>query len=328
MTTDQLLPAVADRADGKPRQLGTEIEFASVSIATAADLIKSNFGGEIQVKSDYQYLVAGTRYGDFGVELDFEYLKKRGLSRRSGEFKPSDFERMTEDVLATAARQIVPCEVVSPPMPIAELPALDALCEQLAEQGAQGTGHSLLYAFGVHFNPEIPDLEAPVALAYLQAFVLLSDWIIKRSKIDLSRRVSTFADPFPRDYVIKLLQPDYAPNWGQLIDHYIDDNPTRNRGLDMLPLFAHVDEQRVRDRLSDSLIKSRPTFHYRLPNCRLGEPGWSIVSEWQYWLCVERLANDSVLRRELMDEYLQLQNSLIKRWFGNWAERLDDIFHG
>jgi len=326
MTDNNILPAVANKADGTPRRVGTEIEFAGVSIGTTASLIADHWGGNIQVESDYEYKVVDSHYGDFKIELDFEYLKKRGQSRRSGMLKPNNFERVSEDILAAAAKQVVPCEVVSPPMAIADMPVLDELCARLAEQGAQGTGDSLLYAFGVHFNPEIPALDASLARDYLQAFVLLSEWIIKRSRIDLSRRISTFADPFPRHYVSKIIQPDYAPDWSQLIDDYIDDNPTRNRGLDMLPMFAHVDETRVRSRLSDSLIKSRPTFHYRLPNCRLGEADWTIMSEWQYWLRVEQLAQDASLRSQLMKEYLQLQNSTVSRLLSDWPERMDEIF--
>src|SRR3546814_9457337 len=45
-------------------------------------------------------------------------------------------------------------------------------------------------------------------------------------------------------------------------------------------------------RLTDELIKARPTFHYRLPNARLADPQWSIVREWNLWVRVERLAHD------------------------------------
>jgi hypothetical protein len=44
-----------------------------------------------------------------------------------------------------------------------------------------------------------------------------------------------------------------------------------------LPLFAFLDEDRVRAKLDDPLIKSRPTYHYRLPNTDFHKPNWGIV---------------------------------------------------
>jgi hypothetical protein len=62
----------------------------------------------------------------------------------------------------------------------------------------------------------------------------------------------------------------------------------------MLPVFAHIDGPRVRGRLTDQKISSRPTFHWRLPNADLESPFWSIAHEWERWLSVEELAIDEV----------------------------------
>ena len=39
-------------------------------------------------------------------------------------------------------------------------------------------------------------------------------------------------------------------------------------------------------------INRRPTFHYRLPDARLSDPGWSIAPDWNRWVAVERVADD------------------------------------
>ena len=73
----------------------------------------------------------------------------------------------------------------------------------------------------------------------------LFDWLRSRCHPDLSRRISPYIEPYPLDYARLILQPDYAPDSGRLIDDYLRHNPTRNRALDMLPVFAHLDEARV-----------------------------------------------------------------------------------
>jgi hypothetical protein len=50
--------------------------------------------------------------------------------------------------------------------------------------------------------------------------------------------------------------------------------------------------ERVRARLPNEKIGKRPTFHYRLPDARVSDPGWSIAPDWNRWVAVERLAVD------------------------------------
>jgi hypothetical protein len=81
-----------------------------------------------------------------------------------------------------------------------------------------------------------------------------------RADINLTRRITSYIDPFPIEYVRKVIAPAYRPDLGTLIDDYLEHNPTRNRALDLLPLFLHLDEERVRAITDDPLIKPRPTF--------------------------------------------------------------------
>lgn len=66
-------------------------------------------------------------------------------------------------------------------------------------------------------------------------------------------------------------------------------------------MFAHLDAGRVAARIDDPLIKARPTFHYRMPDARLSDPNWSVVTEWNDWVRVEQLAANSE-RLEAMAE--------------------------
>ena len=45
--------------------------------------------------------------------------------------------------------------------------------------------------------------------------------------------------------------------------------------------------------MADPRIEPRPAFRYRLPRARLGDPKWSVLLEWNRWVEVERLAEDT-----------------------------------
>ena len=100
----------------------------------------------------------------------------------------------------------------------------------------------------------------------LKSFFCLYDWMIDVERPDLARRVTPYINHFESDYIKLVLNRDYDPTIEQLIDDYLEYNPTRNRNLDMLPLFAFIDEKRVRSVVDDPRVNARPTFHYRLPN--------------------------------------------------------------
>jgi hypothetical protein len=162
----------------------------------------------------------------------------------------------------------------------------------LREIGAKGTQDAPFYAFGLHFNPEVPRQDVTTAAAFLKSFVLLNPWLRREVAPDRTRDLLGFADPFPTDYVRKIVSPDYWPDMPRFIDDYLEANPTRNRDLDLLPLLHHFDETRVRTVLPNEKINGRPTFHYRLPDARVSDPGWSIAPDWNRWVAVERLAAD------------------------------------
>jgi len=319
---DALLPPEVLTEDGAKRRLGVELEFSGLDIEVASAIVQTTFGGSIAVVSDFEHKVKDTALGDFNVELDFEYLKTIGREEALAD-RASLLDHVPQWLVEEIARHLVPIEVVSPPVAMDQLEHLDALAAKLREAGALGTRQSPLYAFGLHLNPEMPALHAETICAYLRAFLCLYDWLLKVSEVDWSRRVTPYINPFPIEYVRRLVAPDYAPSLTALMDDYLEANAERNRALDMLPLFAHLDEDRVRACVDDPRIKPRPTLHYRLANCDIDRPGWGVHLAWRHWLEVERLANDRERLAEVAAGYHEHLGKITSRTFEDWATRCE-----
>jgi hypothetical protein len=293
------------RADGLPRRVGVEIEFAGIVIDEAAELVRQLYGGEITTKNRFEQMVVGTRFGDFRVEIDSKPLTERrylGLCERLGLGEKATVA--VEDAIEAVARHWIPCEIIAPPIPIDELPDLERLRAALHARQALGTRASVFYGFAFQLNPEVPALEVTSLARHLQAFLLLYDWLVEISEIDLTRRLGPFIQPFSESYRRQILRPDYRPSMSEFIDDYLTSNPTRNRPLDLLPVFAMVDLERVLAVAKQhDKIKARPTFHYRLPNCLVDDPAWSFATEWNRWCEVERLAEDPDRLGRLLRDY-------------------------
>lgn len=294
MNANWQLPEELNKADGSPRRVGIEIELQGIDVKDIAELTAETLGGTVDQVSSVEFNVAVPDLGEYRIEVDFRLLKelaREGQGRREeGEDGLMNF---AIDLLGGASAVLVPCEIVTPPMPMQSMAEpMDALVERLRAAGAKGTRQSLLYAFGVHLNVEPPDLEAGTVLDYLRAFVCLYDWVVDEDQIDVSRQISPYIRPYKRDYDLLISNPEYSPDWSRLVDDYLEHNPTRDRALDMLPMFAHIDEKRVTAVVDDPLIKPRPAFHYRLSNSCVDEDGWSIASPWNRWMQIERLASD------------------------------------
>lgn len=242
--------------------------------------------------------------GDFRIEVDsgalrdrryVEVLEGMGLS-----LDRSQLEKPLDTLLGWLAELVVPFEVTTPPIPLGELSRVDELRAALAERKARGTGSRLRYAFGLHLNPEAPSLEVESILRHLRAFLLLYERLVDDSEVDLTRRITPFIDEFPAAYRRLVLDPGYAPSIEELAADYVAHNPTRNRALDLLPLLAHrLGADRLEGLPEEERRVPRPTYHYRLPDCRLDEPSWTVAEEWNRWLEVERLAArpDELARR-------------------------------
>lgn len=316
------LPKLRKNPQGNPRRVGVELEMIGLELNDIAEIVAARLGLSINTDGRYRRVLSGDDAGDWVVELDFDLLQRLGQEERGKEALLDELRDSAENLLNALAELVVPRELVSPPLPLQRLDEIEDLIVLLRAAGAKGTSDSVGYAFSMQFNPEVPREDAALITAYLQAFLCLYDWLLLRAKVNLTRRITSYIDPFPVDYVQKALQPDYAPGIDELIDDYLEYNPTRNRALDLLPLFLHLDEDRVREVTSDPLIKPRPAFHYRLPNCEIDEPGWGLHLAWNDWLEVEALAVDPKRLAACSAAYLAFLDKPLKRWLGDWAKEV------
>jgi hypothetical protein len=296
-----LQPELLKNLEGSERQVGFELEFSGLDVTETCRLITAVYSGKTSVESDFEAQVETAELGVFTVELDWqlgkELAKNAGRKPESGE--SSELKNSISQTLASLAGQIVPLEVVCPPLPLSKLELLEPLIEQLRRAGAKGTGESPVFAFGVHINTEIPDASATCLRRYLQAYCVAQDWLIKTHDIDLTRRLTPYVDLYPEEYLRTVLDYDDSIDMDTLIGDYLSHNRTRNRALDMLPLFRYLDEKRVDQAMDDKLTNARPTFHYRLPNCEINRDGWHLNESWNTWCVVEYLA----VREELLDDF-------------------------
>lgn len=320
------MPPRSRNAQGEMRKVGIEIELGGLGLDQTLAIVRDHVGGEIVSESRTKGSVERTPLGKFKVEVDSTPLKERSYLRplaAIGLDQDSSAAQVIEESVLAVAGEFVPLEVVSPPIALDQLALLDPLWAALREAGAEDTRSSLLHAFGLHLNPEPPDLEVNTILNSLRGFLLLEDWIMETSNIDISRLVAPYIRRFPEAYRRKILEPAYRPTWLEFVDDYLKDSPTRNRPLDLLPLIAHVGAPDLETRVEDwALVGSRPTFHYRLPNCELTQPGWTPAKDWNRWVAIERVAEDPAILRELSKAYLETSDLPLRMQSGGWVEEV------
>lgn len=310
--------------NGSPRSVGVEIEFAAISARDAAEAIRARFGGTVRMRDAHRYEIEGTKFGTFKCELDSRYAHPDAYP--SSEIVEVDkwlasLRDTVSGLFGDIGSLIIPNEIVTPPIPVACLGEIDEVTRDLTRAGARGTDKSLFFAFGLHLNPDIATERPDWLLNVMRAELLLSRWLRGVMSIDISRQLTGFASAFPQAYAERILSPDYAPDTATLISNYIDANPSRDRELDMLPLFAWLDERSVRDRLPSEKIGRRPTFHYRLPNAALDQRHWSVSREWNRWSVIETLADRPDIMQPMAEEYLDVVGRDV---FDHWSVRASD----
>jgi len=319
-------PPVLINESGEERKAGVELEYAAIGLEQTAAIINGLFSGTIRQITTFEFRVEETAFGDFKLELDAQllrdkkyesFLKKIGIDLSSLEKK-----KELEELLSDMASSVVPFEIVTPPIPLTKLYKVDELVSEMRKNHAEGTGTSFFHAFGMHLNPEIPDLKAETLLHVLQAFILLQDWIRLDSEIDLSRRITPYIDDFKKDYKRLVLQKNYKPDIKRLMDDYLEYNPTRNRPLDLLPVFEFIDGEKVKEMIDDGLTSPRPAFHYRLPNCRIDEPEWSVAGEWNRWVLIEKLAADRDALSGFKEDFLNYSEESSFSFKSKWIRHI------
>lgn len=322
MSIEFLHPPVLKNQDGRERAIGVEFEFTGLPLPDVAGLICDLYGGETEKISAFKYRIKNTTVGPFTLELDFMLLREKKyetILKRVG-IDLSDIKKREamEDKLNELASTVVPFEIITAPVPFSRLYMLEYLVEHMREYKAEGTGASWKHAFGLHLNPEAPRLTASSITSYLKAFLLLEPWIRQDAGINLTRRVTPYIDEFEDRYRHLVLSEDYWPDMEMIIVDYATFNPTRNRPLDLLPLFKHLNRELVDELISNNRTTARPAYHYRLPNCKIDEPNWSIAEEWNRWILIERLASDPESISRLCRDYRRIKREKLLRFDHNW----------
>jgi Putative amidoligase enzyme len=280
-------PVLPNRTPGADRRVGVEIEFLGLSARAAAMILARHFGGAAEAEDPHAYRIQGTRLGDIAVEMDLRHVHPR----RRGNLMVKPGAR-TAALLGRLLSPVVPRELIVAPIAVHCLPEIDTAVSILHVAGARGCGVVLLDSLGLHFNIEVPAADAATVTSCFKAFLILEPRLRREIAQGSLRRTLALPPPYPEAYRRRVLDPAYWPEMPDLMVDYLVANPSRKRGLDLLPLFAHLDEERVRAVLPREKISPRPVFHYRLPQACPGVPGWSVMPDWERWLAVEALAAD------------------------------------
>ncbi|MEO0624568.1 MAG: amidoligase family protein [Pseudomonadota bacterium] len=280
--------------NGSPRRIGIELEFAGLTVADTSALLDRQFDAAIELRSRHDVTADIPALGEAEIALDTRHAKHQ----------PQDtaLTAKVRDMAGDAASLVVPTEITAPPIEIAQAGLIDEMVDTLRAAGARGTRAAPTNAFAMQLNIEAASMEPAAILAILRSFLLLEDWLRDEIEVDRARRALGFEHAVPADFRRMVFDPAYAPTAASLIDDYLAANPTRNRALDLLPILAEIDGDRVRRALPEEKIKARPAYHYRLPDCRIDEAGWSPRQDWMRWLAVERLAADHTLLESAMRE--------------------------
>ncbi|CUH75652.1 amidoligase family protein [Tropicibacter naphthalenivorans] len=291
------------------RLCGVEIEFAGLSETATADVLKKRFGGELVETGSHVVELRGTQIGTLEVELDTVLRKK-------------DLPLLAEGL--DLVRGLVPVEIVTDPLDADQVAAFDSALGPLREAGAMGSRSGVLLGFGVHLNPEIPS-EAKT-LDIIRAYGLLEDHLRTSAEIDATRRAMPFVDRWPKSLVTALVTSPPS-DLRAAMRLYAQHTTSRNHGLDLLPLFKHVDEDLYLS-IYDNKDKTaaRPTFHFRLPDSRIDEPDWSLHQAWDMWRLVEDVAAEMGLLGTLGTAWLDTMGSPLARraeWARTVAGHLD-----
>ncbi len=271
-------------AAGEPRRVGVEIELGGLPEAEVARHCADALGGQARQVDSHVWSVEDSQIGKLEVYLDI-FLRNAQKTK-------------LRDLALDLGREVIPVEIVTAPLDLAELARLDDLRVSLRAAGALGSRAGWLFGFGLHLNIEIASERDADIVRPLLAYALIEDWLRSVHPIDEARRVLPFTDPYPTEFVRALIRAGQGIGLDRVIDLYLEHTPSRNRGLDMLPVFAHFRPERIAAAISDK-TSARPTFHFRLPDCRIDEGDWSIADEWRRWLVVERVAgNKALLNRQ------------------------------
>lgn len=298
--------------EGKPRLTGVEIELGGLDEATCARLCARHLGGKARQVDDAIWRIEDTSIGTVKAYLDtaLRHAEKTAL----------------RDATLMLGREVIPVEIVTEPLDRDGLIALDRLRDILRQAGAVGSRSGMFFGFGVHLNVQIASPDKAGVVPPLLAYALIEDWLRAANPIDQTRRVLPFTAPYPWRLVRRLITLGCTADLRHVIDAYAQEAPSRNHGLDMLPVFAWLDPSRIGPVLTET-TSARPAFHFRLPDCRIDEPGWTLDREWRRWHTVERIAGDKDALAALAHGW-EADHAGVSLSRTAWAENCGEILRG
>ncbi|MFD1912966.1 amidoligase family protein [Halodurantibacterium flavum] len=298
--------------DGAPRRIGIEIEMGGLTEAEVSEIAQRLLGGDLEHRAPHKFRLTQSAVGTLRIYLDTAYRDSMARMGRLG---------------VDLARNVVPVEIVTDPLPPESLPEIERLRIALRDGGAAGSRTGIGHGFGVHLNPALAGTSAADILPVVRSFALLEDWLRMADPIDLTRRVLPFVHRYPRAFVDALARDGAAWGLEDLWPAYLDHNPSRNRGLDLLPIMAELAPALLLP-LQDQLgkLSARPAYHYRLPDSRIDEAGWSIAYEHNRWVMVERVAASPRLLARLSSDWLDHRQHLtsLRR---DWRLHVEEVLH-
>jgi hypothetical protein len=295
-----------------------------MDLDTTAQIIMSLYGGSHHRESNFKQEVSGTEIGTFYLKMDARALTDKSYEEVLERFGIDGRNKKVEELVEKFAALVVPYELGLPPVPIDQLHRVEPLRKALFENNAKGTKASPILAYATHVNAEIPAQNADTVLRYLRAFILLYPWLWEKAEIAIRRRLASYIDPYPDDYVKLVLNAGYKPDAVRLIDDYHQYNPDRNRALDLYPLLSSLNKEHVASKGDIGNVKPRPTFHYRLPNSMVDDPDWSLAKEWNQWVIIEKLAANPEKIASIGEDYLRLESKTRIGFFQKWVSRTEE----
>ncbi|MEH3147028.1 MAG: amidoligase family protein [Methylobacterium frigidaeris] len=275
-------------AQGRPRCNGVEIEFMGPSARAAAEALAGELDGRLDEEDPHAFRIARTRFGEIRVELDLRLAHPQ----RRRPLPPGTPPGAGGRWLGALLSPLVPRELITGPLPVDRMAEVDMLPAILNRHGATGRGAVAFGSLGLHFNvePAHPDRVLDLLKAYLLLEPRLRDETAAGGGFWAVRGLPP---PFPAAYVATVVSPGYRPDLAGLARDYLAANPTRLRGLDLLPFLSARDEAGTRAALPpNEKVSPRPVLHYRIPQAHVGLPGWSLAPDWNRWVGIERLAAD------------------------------------
>lgn len=281
MTHDIEQSAPAPHApDRPPRRIGLELEFAGLTEARAAQVFAEAVGGTANQSEARNWICDSAQFGACEVYLDTRFDDRLAALGQTA---------------VDLMREVVPVELVTEPFDLAYLPLFNHGVAALRQAGAIGSRDGVLLGFGLHLNIEIAEESVDHLWRVVTAYALLEEHIRADDPIDVSRRILPFVQPYP-DALVDDLAKECPETLRALIELYLTHAPTRDHGLDMLPIFKGIDADRVEAKVHGlTAVKPRPAYHFRLPDCRIDEDGWGVMAAWDQWSMVEALARDDAL---------------------------------